>query len=120
MASGQLSDAILFNGTASGEWNKTKLNKRSFTQKLSVGVRYSFLSNNRKRLRHAADAVGYSSPVSLNPSKMLLSSSVIHKRKRTSTIKGRLNSDCSVHSSELEESTVTEENDVSNMKEIYP
>lgn len=120
MASGQLNDAILFNGTTSGEWTKTKLNKRSFPQKLSVGVRDSFLSNNRKRLRYAADVVGHCSPVSSNPLKMMLSSSVIHKRKRISTIKGRLNSDCSVHSSELEESTVTEDNDVSNMKEIYP
>ncbi|GJZ74850.1 protein DETOXIFICATION 45, chloroplastic [Tanacetum coccineum] len=112
MASGQLNEAVLFKGlaTESGEWTKRKFNKVS---RLSVGVRDSFYLNNRKWLRYAAaDVVGHCSPVSSNSSNMMLSSSVIHKRTRgSSTLKGRLNSDCSVHSSELEESIVTEEND---------
>lgn len=45
---------------------------------------------------------------------------MIHSTACVYTAIGRLNSDYSVHSSEPEESTVTEENDVSNMKEIYP
>ncbi|GKC44820.1 protein DETOXIFICATION 45, chloroplastic [Tanacetum coccineum] len=121
MASGQLNEAVLFKGlaTESGEWTKRKFNKVS---RLSVGVRDSFYLNNRKWLRYAAaDVVGHCSPVSSNSSNMMLSSSVIHKRTHgSSTLKGRLNSDCSVHSSELEESIVTEENDVSNTREIYP
>nr|GEW28606.1 protein DETOXIFICATION 45, chloroplastic [Tanacetum cinerariifolium] len=118
MASGQLNEAVLFKGLAT-EWTKKKFNKVS---RLSVGVHDSFYLNNRKRLRYAAaDVVGHSSPVSSNSSNMMLSSSVIHKRTHdSSTLKGRLNSDCSVHSSELEESIVTEENDVSSIREIYP
>ncbi|PWA51569.1 MATE efflux family protein [Artemisia annua] len=121
MACGQLNEAVLYKGlaTESGEWTKRKSIKVS---QLSVGVRDSFYLNNRKRLRYAAaDVVGQCRQVSSNSSNMMLSSSVIHNRTRvSSTLKGRLNSDCSVHSSELEESIVTKENDVSNMREIYP
>nr|XP_043609602.1 protein DETOXIFICATION 45, chloroplastic [Erigeron canadensis] len=120
MASGQLNNTLLFNGlaTESGEWTKTKLKKGSFPETLSVRVRDSLYLNKRRRLRYSADVVGHCSPVL---SKMMLYSSVIHKRKHaSSTIKGRVNSDSSVRSSEVEESIVTEENDVSNLKEIYP
>ncbi|KAK1434354.1 hypothetical protein QVD17_00093 [Tagetes erecta] len=52
---------------------------------------------------------------------MMSCSSLIYKRKHVSTsLKGRINSDCRVQSSELENRIVTEENDASNMTEIYP
>lgn len=120
MASCKLNDAAVYNGlaTESGEWTKTKLKKGSFPDQLSVRVRDSFRLNNSKRLRYA-DVVGQCCPVS---SKMMLYSSLIRKRRRiSSTVKRRINSDCSVRSSELEESFVTEEeNDVSNIREVYP
>ncbi|KAI3736455.1 hypothetical protein L6452_15996 [Arctium lappa] len=120
MASCKLNDAAVYNGlaTESGEWTKTKLKKGSFPEQLSVRVRDSFRLNNSKRLRYA-DVVGHCCPVS---SKMMLYSSVIRKRRRiSSVVKRRINSDCSVGSSELEDSFVTEEeNEVSNMKEVYP
>lgn len=120
MASCKLNDAAVYNGlaTESGEWTKTKLKKGSFPDQLSVRVRDLFRLNNSKRLRYA-DVVGQCCPVS---SKMMLYSSLIRKRRRiSSTVKRRINSDCSVRSSELEESFVTEEeNDVSNIREVYP
>ncbi|KAI7731125.1 hypothetical protein M8C21_011434 [Ambrosia artemisiifolia] len=121
MASGQL-NGVLFQGlaTESGERAKSKL-KRSSPEKLSIRDRNSFLANNRKRLRFAADVVANYSPVSSDHSKIMSHSSVIHKRKHvSSTIKGRINSDCRVQSSEPENSIVTEEKDASNMREIYP
>ncbi|KVI04052.1 hypothetical protein Ccrd_017656 [Cynara cardunculus var. scolymus] len=120
MASCKLNDAAVYNGlaTESGEWAKTKLKKGSFPEQLSVQVRDSFRSNNSKRLRYA-DVVGHCCPVS---SKMMLYSSVIRKRRRiSSAVQHLINSDCSVRSSELEESFVTEEeNDVSNTRQVYP
>ncbi|XP_071697257.1 protein DETOXIFICATION 45, chloroplastic-like [Rutidosis leptorrhynchoides] len=117
MACGQLNNSVLYNnGLATERGERTKI------EKLSVGVGDSlFINTKRRRLRYASAAgvVGNNSSVL---SKMMLHSSVIHNRKRVSSaIKGgHINSDCNVRSSEFEESTVTQENDVSNMREIYP
>ncbi|KAI3515206.1 hypothetical protein L1887_13988 [Cichorium endivia] len=112
MASWKLKDAGIYNelATGSGEWTKRKLKKEISPQHLSVGVHDSFSSHNSKRLKHSS-----------NPSKMLYSS-IMRKRKNVfSAKKGRKNSDCSVRSSEVEENIVTkEENDVSNIREVYP
>ncbi|KAL4572806.1 hypothetical protein LXL04_019592 [Taraxacum kok-saghyz] len=110
MASGKLNDAAVYNDlakTRSGELAKRKLKK---PQHLSVGVHdsYPYSSHNFKNLRHSS-----------SPSKMMLYSSIMRKRKHP--IKGRKNSDFSARSSELEENTVTqEENDVANMTDVYP
>lgn len=112
MASWKLKDAGIYNelATGSGEWTKGKLKKEYSPQHLSVGVHDSFMSHNSKRLKHSS-----------NPSKMLYSS-IMRKRKNVfSAKKGRKISDCSVRSSEVEENIVTkEENDVANMREVYP
>ncbi|KAJ0505809.1 putative multi antimicrobial extrusion protein [Helianthus annuus] len=122
MASGQL-NGVLFKGlaTESGERTKSKFKKGSFPEKLSVRAHGLFLANNHKRLRFATDAVANYSSVLSDHSRMMSCPSVIHKRKRvSSTTKGRINSDCRVQSSEPENRVVKEENDVSNMREIYP
>ncbi|KAJ9550202.1 hypothetical protein OSB04_014247, partial [Centaurea solstitialis] len=112
MAYCKMKDAAIY---TTGEWARTKLKKESFPEQVSL---HSFRSNNSKRLRYAG-GLGHCYPVS---STMMSSSSVIRKRRRiSSAVKGRRNSDCSVRSSELEGSFATEEeDDVSNIREVYP
>ncbi|XP_023756150.1 protein DETOXIFICATION 45, chloroplastic [Lactuca sativa] len=106
MASGQLNDGVVYNGlaTRSSEWTKRKLKK---PEQLSIGgVHDSFSSHNLK----------YSS----NPSKMMLYSSIMRKRKHASSSIKRKNSDFSVCSSEENIATQEEEDDVANIREVYP
>ncbi|XP_076914976.1 protein DETOXIFICATION 45, chloroplastic-like [Bidens hawaiensis] len=120
MASGQL-NGVLFKGlaTKSAQRANSKLRNRPHLETLSIRAHNLVLANSHKRLRFAADAANHSL-VSSDHSKMS-HSSVIHKRKHaSSTIKGRVHSNCRVLSSDSENIIVTEENDVSNMREIYP
>ncbi|XP_076942247.1 protein DETOXIFICATION 45, chloroplastic-like [Bidens hawaiensis] len=121
MASGQL-NGVLFKGLASGSGKRarSKLKNGPHPETLSIRAHNLILANNRKRLRFAADVVANHSSVSSDHSKMSYSS-VIHKRKHVaSTNKGRVQSNCRVQSSDAENIIVKEENDVSNMREIYP
>ncbi|XP_076924736.1 protein DETOXIFICATION 45, chloroplastic-like [Bidens hawaiensis] len=121
MAYGQL-NGVLFKGlaTGSGKRARSKLKNGPHPETRSIRAHNLVLANNHKRLRFAADVVANHSPVSSDHSKMSYSS-VIHKRKHAaSTNKGRFHSDCRVQSSDAENIIVKEENDVSNMREIYP
>lgn len=109
MACAQLTGGALSTGSTTGSRDSImmKATARSCPPQHSLRFRNCLVLVDGKKLRHAH--VGRCS-LSTNHIRMVLSSPVIHRRKCSFwSVKSQLRSDCSVRSSGVEESSVTEE-----------